>query len=270
MKMLTRSLFSLSLALVASTSLGAVVTTQDFEGGNYQFAYGFADVGPVVTSGNLTAPGVSGNGFQATADFSGASGGFWGFGGGFGVYGGTIAPPTALSDFSLNFDLGFDGITDTSTPISGRIELVFRYPDLVADGDDGSGNDFADNIFRVHTNFDAIAQNGTFENISINLGNGSVIFGNATGTPENEQLSFADFVSGDPAFAAGTRDFSLVNEYQFIYNVDEGVQFGADAGNSFTIDNIVLNQVTAIPEPSTFAVIALASVGLVVHRRRRK
>lgn len=270
MKIFARSLATLALALFTTTSSAAVVTTQDFEGGNYQFAYGFSEFGSSSVNGNLTAPGATGNGFQATADFSSASGGFWGFGGGFGLFGGTITTPSQLSDFSLNFDLAFDGIADTSSPIFGRVELVFRYPDVVIDGDDGGGNDFADNIFRVHTNFEATAQNGVFENIVVNLGDGTVILGNGPGTPENEQLSFADFVNGDPAFPAGTRDFSLVNEYQFIYNVDDGVQFGADAGNSFTIDNIVLNQVTAIPEPSTFAILAVVGTGLVIQRRRRK
>ena len=79
-------------------------------------------------------------------------------------------------------------------------------------------------------------------------------------------MSFADFVGGDPAIAG--RDFSLVNEFLLNFLVNDGLQFGSDTDNAFFVDNVVIQQVPAAPEPSGLALLCFA--GAVGFVRRRK
>ena len=270
-------IMSMSIALgfvVLSSALacaqGTVIGTQDFDAQtSFSFGFAFSDAGaPTTTAGTTGGGNNSANAFGVTADFSSIAGStFAGFGGGFGVFGANLLSnaPTSIADFNIGFDAKVDGVTDTTTPIDSVIEITFRYPDTVADGDDGGGNDFADDIFRVDVPFQIAATNGVYQSLALNLGSGTVVTSPGA-TPENSLLSFSDFVNGDPAIAG--RDFSLVNELLLNFVVVDGLQFGEDADNTLMIDNVVFQQVEAVPEPS--ALILLCSVGALGFIRRRR
>ncbi|MEM6692347.1 MAG: hypothetical protein AAF664_23150, partial [Planctomycetota bacterium] len=200
---------------------------------------------------------------------SSAGSAFSGVGGGFGMFPGSpnLIRPIALSDFDLTFDISLIGLEDLSSPISGNARIDFRYPDAVADGDN-NGNDFGDYMFRVTMPFAAAAQNGVFETISVNAGDGTVNIVNVGGTPENQTLSFVDFVNGDPNYPT-TRDYSLVQEYQVQIQLGPLDAFGFDSGNGFIVDNVFLDQSTVlVPEAGSAAVILLFSARLFATRRR--
>lgn len=255
----------------SANAQGTVLGGDDFDpSGSFVFGFAFGDMATVTTdNGSLTGNGNnSPNAFGVTADLSGvpAGAGFAGFGGGFGVFGASLLPtaPASLSDFNISFDAQVGGVSDVSSPISSALQLTFRYPDTFLDGDDG-GSDFADEIFRVDVPFDVPAVNGVYTPISVNLGNGTVVT-SAGSTPENALLPFVDFVNGDPAIAG--RDFSLVNEFLLNFVVNDGLQFGSDTDNSFFVDNVVIQQVVAIPEPSGLALLCAAGVLGLVRRRK--
>jgi len=254
--------------LLFSSVQADVISTQDFDNqSSFSFGFAFSELGNPTTTNTTTGGGNnSANAFGLTADLTSAAGSnFAGFGGGFGMFGANLLPnpPSSTADFDLSFDIKLDGITDTSNPVSSVVQMTFRYPDAVADGDD-NGNDFADNIFRVDVPFQVAAVNGTYQSLSVNLGNGSVVTG-AGSTPENSLLSFNDFVNGDPNIAG--RDFSLVNELLLNFVVNDGLQFGFDDDNELMIDNVVFEQV-AVPEPSSL--LLLCSVGAIGLLRRRR
>lgn len=265
---------AIALGFLAHSSVQAdVIGGIDFDSSSsFSFAFAFAETGePTFTNSVIGNGNASENAFTATADLTPADGSsFAGFGGGFGIFGAPLlGAPAGIGDFDISFDARFDGIVDTSNPIATTLELTFRYPDAVADGDDGvdgDGNpqDFPDDIFRVDVPFEIAAVNGTFQTISVNLGGGTVNVG-AGGTPENDRLTFDEFINGDPDIPG--RDFSLVDEFLVNFVVADGVQFGFDADNSLSIDNVVLEQV-AVPEPSSL--ILLSAVGLLGYLRRSR
>jgi len=258
-----------TLGFSSANAQGTVLGGDDFDpSSSFVFGFGFGDmVTPPTTSGITGNGNNSPNAFGVTADLSGvpAGAGFAGFGGGFGVFGANLLPtaPTSLTDFNISFDAQVNGVSDVSSPIASILQLTFRYPDTVPDGDDGGG-DFADEIFRVDVPFQVPAVNGVYAPISVNLGNGTVVT-SAGSTPENALLTFNDFVNGDPAIAG--RNFSLVNEFLFSFVVSDGLQFGSDTGNSFFVDNVVIQQV-AIPEPSGLSLLCVAGVLGLVRRRK--
>ena len=266
---MNKTILSMSIALgflLFSSTRADVISTMDFDNQtSFSFGFAFSELGSPTTTNTTTGGGNnSANAFGLTADLTPAAGStFAGFGGGFGLFGANLLPnpPSSTGDFDLDFDVRLDGIADTSNPIASTVQITFRYPDTVADGDD-NGNDFADSIFRVDVPFEIDAINGTYQSLSVNLGDGNVVTG-AGSTPENSLLSFNDFVNGDPNIAG--RDFSLVNEILLSFVVNDGLQFDFDNDNSLMIDNVVFQQV---PEPSGLAVLsAIAVVGLLRRRR---
>ncbi|WDQ15521.1 PEP-CTERM sorting domain-containing protein [Rhodopirellula sp. P2] len=83
-----------------------------------------------------------------------------------------------------------------------------------------------------------------------------------------EQFASYQFTlpSGPLDPAAFTSD-SPRPEFRFdVFSI--GSRFGTDTGNSLSVDNLRISEVTAVPEPSSMALLAIGGAGLVWRRRR--
>ena len=265
-----RSVLSAALPLAAAApAFGAVIGTTDFEGPKYQYSYAYPGAAGVSASGSYVSSfDGSDNALRVDYDTTGldtANTSFAGFAGGFGIFGPATPPINSKSDLEISFDVQHEGLVAFSDPLNAKVQLTFKVPDVLADGDDFGGNDFADDIARLELGFVPIlAQNGVTESVVINLGAATEII-QAGGTPEKDLISFTEFLSGKLGSAANAgASYSDIAELQVAIEIQSGLVYGSDNDNALLIDNVTL---TAIPEPTS---LAAAGAGLMLLARRRR
>jgi len=140
---------------------------------------------------------------------------------------------TSLSDYFLSFDILATGFAPGVTSFTGTTQASFDV-----------GNFGATNTFLSNVPFGASVTD-QFTTITIPLGTGTV--------------NPADFLTTDNA---DRPRFTLS-----LLGVDNG-QFGEDTDNTFVLDNITLVEVSAVPEPGSFLLVAIGITGLATRRRR--
>jgi PEP-CTERM motif len=87
-----------------------------------------------------------------------------------------------------------------------------------------------------------------------------------------DSIRFEVFQNGGAALASTIQDYDGVSQPAAqLYNTFNRITVTPDTpvvGESFQLDNINLSIVTAVPEPSSFAVLGLSMLGLLVRRKR--
>jgi hypothetical protein len=224
---------------------GVINVVEDFEGelpgaqeypGGYSFAGGglppdYADILPPITTKEVVAAGFdSAQAYQITIDSSANAGGYFYFGmGGFhGFFGENFGFAQGQpgednpANFAMTFDLKSAGHVNP-VPVRGQVtlyksdyEVVFGV-DLNSDGDMEDGFDIWTSGFGVAPAADDYAD---FNHVTWNLAEGS-----APTVPSGSPVP-APLFEDEASFA-----------FQIFFNDQE---FGNDAGNVITIDNVAL------------------------------
>lgn len=164
---------------------------------------------------------------------------------------GTLAPGNSIESLStgaLSFSAGstFSVELDSTAPLASAADLVVANGNLSLDSTSGpvtlTLNDLAvtPGAFQVGTTFSLLAYTGAWNNGLLTLG--------------------SDLLANGATFNFGS------NTWQILYNATTGgANFGADqpAGSNFV-------NIQAVPEPSTYALLALAGAGALLLRRRSR
>jgi hypothetical protein len=164
----------------------------------------------------------------------------------------TLAADSALANTVLPYDSAAGGSVDNGLP-SGKVIMFGLYggPSLTLltalPVNSGSGADFG----------------------QVNPANFTVPF--AGGVPANFQVKLWDapYASFEAQELAGTQDYFYVSS---VFQVTPGINGNnpIDSGSltTWAPGNLVL-QVSAVPEPSTFALAGLGAAALLIFRRRK-
>ncbi len=164
--------------------------------------------------------------------------------------GGTLARnltfDTTTEPFSIQYFANYN--TKLFTPTSGNAADYILSFDVravgLANGNDGNGQfETVFNDARFQSSFSATS---SFQTISIALSDMTLVSGT---------FEASDFDSGTQQFKLNQLGVSGVGRY------------GQKAGNALIFDNVTL---TAVPEPSTVALLGLGAAGLAIFARRRR
>lgn len=131
-----------------------------------------------------------------------------------------------------------------------------------------SSTEASDYIFSFDSKVDGLQSPNANTYVQVQFKLGGVTY--QSGFNVTEQ--FANYQFTLPSGPIDPADFTSDSprpEFRFdVFNI--GSAFGTDTGNSLSVDNLRITEVTAVPEPSSMALLAFGGAGLAWRRRKSK
>lgn len=243
------------LAIVTSTGNAALVLETDFDalGANTNLIAG--DLNTVTTGGSWTLNG----GANSVSSVSGQPTILFDF---------TPAPPglNSFGELGFNSPIGL-GTNDVTVDFTTAMRRTGSGKDMIYDFQDTAGNTLAKVFWQAGTGDVFLSNDAT---LGTNIGNSVFQFNN------NFDPNAAGYRDVSMSFAGG---LATVNFEGLIGSVAAGsgqlasLEFFSDGGGptakGFFLADVTVNSVTAIPEPSSLALLALGGTAIGWKRRRR-
>jgi hypothetical protein len=163
------------------------------------------------------------------------------------------ASPLVTTPSQINFAIDLKPVGNvTATPV--KITVAQTDPNYEADrGIDADGDgDMVDSAVVFRSVYSPTLIDGVYSHVSFTLDQGQIN---------------ADINTGSPSFTRVPLTPQFDPTIGFTWSVNFGISgFGADAGNSLSVDNI---QVASVPEPSTIAMLVGAMYSAAFFKKRR-
>ena len=181
---------------------------------------------------------------------------------------GFSVPSGATGSSISQFVTGYTGTTP-ATAISGTATVNVNSTGLVDFRTIGSGtlgNFINNSVTTTGTVWTAPLAAGFVDNISITLPTGQ-------GFENNANFAFAIVGSFDPSLSAVSGTTGYVSSFTGLdsTNVVTGYNRSAASGGSMRLDLVTVSAVSAVPEPTTYALLgSSAAVGWFISRRHRR
>ena len=181
---------------------------------------------------------------------------------------GFSVPSGATGSSISQFVTGYTGTTP-ATAISGTATVNVNSTGLIDFRTIGSGTlgNFINNtVTSTGTVWTAPLAAGYVDNISITLPTGQ-------GYENNPNFAFAIVGSFDPSLSAASGTTGYVSSFTGLdsTNVVTGYNRSAASGGSMRLDLVTVSAVSAVPEPTTYALLgSSAAVGWFISRRHRR
>ena len=181
---------------------------------------------------------------------------------------GFSVPSGATGSSISQFVTGYTGTTP-ATAISGTATVNVNSTGLVDFRTIGSGtlgNFINNSVTTTGTVWTAPLAAGFVDNISITLPTGQ-------GFENNANFAFAIVGSFDPSLSAVSGTTGYVSSFTGLdsTNVVTGYNRSAASGGSMRLDLVTVSAVSAVPEPTTYALLgSLAAVGWFISTRHRR
>ena len=177
--------------------------------------------------------------------------------------------PSGATGASISqFVTGYTGTTP-ATAISGTATVNVNSTGLIDFRTIGSGTlgNFINNtVTSTGTVWSAPLAAGYVDNINITLPTGQ-------GYENNPNFAFAIVGSFDPAYGGSSGTNGYVSSFTGLdsTNVVTGYNRSAASGGSMRLDLVTVSAVSAVPEPTTYALLgSSAAVGWFISRRHRR